>query len=79
MHHHLIDLPPRPPVDYEITATLESLDIEDGQTDFMTRVQQWLLSNNPEEQDPLTDEFGCPTEARSRHTPEYTESFCEKK
>ena len=78
MHHHLIDLPPRPPVDYEITATLESLDIEDGQTDFMTRVQQWLLSNNPEEQDPLTDEFGCPTEVKSRHTPEYTELFVRK-
>ena len=78
MHHHLIDLPLRPPVDYEITATLESLDIEDGQTDFMTRVQQWLLSNNPEEQDPLTDEFGSLAEAKSHHTAEHTELFVRK-
>ena len=69
MHHHLIDLPPRPPVDYEIATTLESLDIEDGQTDFMTRVQQWLQSNNPEEQEPLTDDFNYPAESKCHHTP----------
>ena len=78
MHHHLIDLPPRPPVDYEITATLESLDIEDGQTDFMTRVQQWLLSNNPEEQDPLADDFHFASDTRHQHTQEHHELFIRK-
>ena len=73
MHHHLIDLPPRPPVDYEIATTLESLDIEDGQTDFMTRVQQWLQFNNPEEQEPLSDDLTFPVESKCHQTPEHTE------
>ena len=57
MHHHLIDLPQRgPPVEFEISSTLETLDIEDGQMDFMTRVQQWLMMNNPDDQEPVPDD-----------------------
>ncbi len=57
MHHQLIDLPPRPPADYEIATTLESLDIEDGQMSVIDRVHLWLLSNHPEEQEHVTDDF----------------------
>ena len=78
MHHHLIDLPPRPPVDYEIATTLESLDIEDGQTDYMSRVHQWLLSNNPEEQEPLSDDFTFSAEPKAQNTTEHTELHLRK-
>ena len=42
-------------MEFEISSTLETLDIEDGQMDFMTRVQQWLMLNNPDDQEPIPD------------------------
>ncbi len=55
MHHQLI-VTPRASVDHDISANLETLDIEDGRMDFMDRVHQWLMSNNPEEQEPLAED-----------------------